>query len=109
VVAHAELLPEQHRHALAGPDLALEAVLGGAAPQELGDAGALGVAQAWRCSRRWSMPQPGYSFGPHACAPLADGALCDTQRLGDPPLRPALFLELPGAQAAPLPPIMRLT
>src|SRR5207253_3901189 len=55
--------------------------------------------------RRRPTPQ---RFGAALCgpvAPVADRARADAQRRGDVLLLPALLLQLPGAQAAPLVPI----
>jgi hypothetical protein len=89
----------------AGPKLASEAVGFGTTLQQTWQLGQLLGRQTPGCPARRAVMErlrPTFAAALH---PLADGALADAESLGNPALRPALLLEVPGLQASSFLPV----
>lgn len=101
-------LADHHSHPFPSPDVAAKAMGFRPPRQELWQLRPLLGVELRRRAGGHAAVQPLHALQPDPLHPLADRALGDPQRLRDGPLRPALFLQFQGPQAAPFTPIRDL-
>jgi hypothetical protein len=107
MVADAELAPDHGRHPAGGPDLAPEAERLGPTGQQGRDLRSLLGGQLRRRAGGEAAAQRLDAALPGAAQPLADRPGGHAERFGDGLLRPALSLEVPGAEPPPFAPVDR--
>ena len=92
-------------HTRACPDSSTKTKGFGPLVEQVGQLCQLCSGQARRATARLFAAQGRDTVSMCTTEPLADGALCDAQRIGDLLLGSALLMEFPATQAAPFAPI----